>query len=106
VDHECRTWPHSLPDPARRWLLAREAGESGRGFAVVAGEVKGLASETARATENVNSQISAIRTETVAAVEALAMVAGIVRQVSETQRAVSDALANQRALADTVTNAR
>ncbi len=52
-------------------IEAARAGEAGKGFAVVANEVKELAKETAKATEDISRKIEAIQTDTKAAVEAI-----------------------------------
>lgn len=83
-------------------IEAARAGQQGRGFAVVAGEVKGLATETADATETVNGQISAIQADTVAAISALDAVANVVSEISRSQESMSMALADQRRMADAV----
>jgi methyl-accepting chemotaxis protein len=53
-------------------IEAAHAGDAGKGFAVVASEVKGLAQETARATEDITAKISAIQAGTTRAAEAIA----------------------------------
>jgi methyl-accepting chemotaxis protein len=68
-------------------IEAARAGEAGRGFAVVAGEVKSLASQTGKATEEIGGQIAAIQTATKEAVEAI-------HRISETIRGVSAIAAN------------
>ena len=73
-------------------IAAARAGESGRGFAVVASEVKALASQTAKATEDISTQIAAIQGETGHAVEAIKAIGGTIRQMNEIASAIAAAV--------------
>ncbi len=64
-------------------IEAARAGEAGRGFAVVASEVKSLAVQTAKATEEIASQIAAVQASTGAAVEAIGRIAERMTQISQ-----------------------
>src|SRR5260370_23339149 len=59
-------------------IEAARAGEAGKGFAVVANEVKELAKETAKATEDISRKIEAIQTDTKAAVDAIASISTVI----------------------------
>jgi methyl-accepting chemotaxis protein len=63
-------------------IEAARAGDAGRGFAVVASEVKALASQTAKATEDISQQIAGIQTATQASVAAIKQISGTIRQIS------------------------
>lgn len=78
-------------------IEAARAGDAGRGFAVVASEVKDLARETANATEEISGYVSAIQTDTSAAVEATAHISDIIKQVSDYQTTIASAVTQQSA---------
>ena len=79
-------------------IEAARAGDAGRGFAVVASEVKELAQETAKATENVASLITAIQTDANNVVQSLGAIGTIVGQINETQTMISSVLTEQAAV--------
>ncbi len=78
-------------------IEAARAGEAGRGFAVVANEVKELAKETARATEEIGRKIAAIQTDTTQAVTAIREIGGIIGQINDIQTAIAGAVEEQTA---------
>jgi methyl-accepting chemotaxis protein len=67
-------------------IAAARAGEAGCGFAVVAGEVKELAAETARATQDVDAKVTAIQEQVERVVDARAQISGVVGRINETQQ--------------------
>ncbi len=73
-------------------IEAARAGEAGKGFAVVAKEVKELAEETSRATEEINQKVDAIQSDTRTAMEALGGIGTVISQIHETQTAIAGAV--------------
>jgi methyl-accepting chemotaxis protein len=78
-------------------IEAARAGEMGKGFAVVAAEVKSLANQTSKATEEISSQISSIQATTGSAVEAIADIARIMEEVNAFTTAIAGAVEEQGA---------
>ncbi|MFL5281933.1 MAG: methyl-accepting chemotaxis protein [Rhodopila sp.] len=76
-------------------IEAARAGEAGKGFAVVASEVKALASQTAKATVEIGSQIDTVRDATNDAVAAMDEISGIIRRIDEVSVAISAAVEEQ-----------
>ena len=78
-------------------IEAARAGEAGRGFAVVAGEVKELARETARATEEITRRVEAIQAETTGAVCAIGEISAIIASINDYQLTIASAVEEQAA---------
>ncbi len=78
-------------------IEAARAGEAGKGFAVVANEVKELAKQTAKATEDISQKIEAIQTDTKSAVEATGEITAIINQINDFQYTIASAVEEQTA---------
>ncbi|GAB1645289.1 methyl-accepting chemotaxis protein [Krasilnikovia sp. MM14-A1259] len=84
-------------------IEAARAGEAGKGFAVVAGEVKELAQETARATEDIRARVDAIQSDSSAAVNAISGIGSVIEQINATQSAIAAAVEEQTATTNEMT---
>jgi len=78
-------------------IEAARAGEHGKGFAVVANEVKELAGQTARATEEISAQISTIQGRTGEAVNAISQIGEVISRISDIQTTIASAVEEQTA---------
>jgi methyl-accepting chemotaxis protein len=78
-------------------IEAARAGDAGKGFAVVASEVKDLAQETARATEDIGTRVTAIQHDTSGAVEVISRISEVIAQINEFQTTIASAVEEQTA---------
>ncbi|HKA72525.1 MAG TPA: methyl-accepting chemotaxis protein [Xanthobacteraceae bacterium] len=76
-------------------IEAARAGDAGRGFAVVAAEVKTLATQTAKATEEIGSQIASMQTATRESVEAIKEIGATIKRISDIAASISAAVEQQ-----------
>ena len=84
-------------------IEAARAGEAGKGFAVVANEVKELAKETAKATEDISRKIEAIQTDTEGAVAAIGQIGLVIGQINDIQNTVASAVEEQSVTTNEIT---
>ena len=76
-------------------IEAARAGEHGRGFAVVASEVKALANQTAKATEEISSQVQNIQNATGHAVNAIQAIGGTIAEIDEISKEIATSVEQQ-----------
>jgi methyl-accepting chemotaxis protein len=84
-------------------IESARAGEAGKGFAVVAGEVKELAQETAKATEDISRRIGIIQVDTTAAVEAISQISQVISEINAYQTTIASAVEEQTATTNEMT---
>ena len=84
-------------------IEAARAGEAGRGFAVVASEVKSLASQTAKATDDISEQIADIQKVAGEAIDAIKGIGAIIGEVNEVATAIAAAVQEQGAATQEIT---
>ncbi|MGY2081473.1 cache domain-containing protein [Modestobacter sp. SYSU DS0657] len=86
-------------------IEAARAGDAGKGFAVVANEVKELAQETARATEDIARRVEAIQGDTSGAVDAIGRIGEVIAAINDYQTTIASAVEEQTATTNEMTRA-
>jgi len=84
-------------------IEAARAGEAGKGFAVVANEVKELAKQTAKATDDISRKITAIQTDTHGAIDAIATISGVINHINDISGTIATAVEEQSATTNEMT---
>ena len=84
-------------------IEAARAGEAGKGFAVVASEVKNLANQTAKATEEISTQISGVQEQTAEAVTAISHITNTIDRIHDISLGIADALEEQASATNNIT---
>ncbi len=84
-------------------IEAARAGEAGKGFAVVASEVKELAQQSARATEDISQRVLGIQDDATATASALAAITDVIERINETQATIASAVEEQTATTNEMT---
>ncbi|PKU23280.1 methyl-accepting chemotaxis protein, partial [Telmatospirillum siberiense] len=78
-------------------IEAARAGEAGKGFAVVAGEVKNLANQTGKATEEIAQQVTAVQSATKEAVQAIQAIGATITEINQISTTIASAVEQQGA---------
>lgn len=86
-------------------IEAARAGDAGKGFAVVANEVKNLAAQTTKATDEIGQQISGVQSATGGAVTAIRRIAGIIAEVNAISTGIAAAVEEQGSATDEIARA-